>query len=179
MNRRNTAAFKGKRVTRSYYQTINADSSKVFSLICPVKEAEWLDGWDYELMYSESGVAEEGCVFISRTEGEQDTVWVITKRDAERKETEFARITPGSRVAMVRVSIKDTGEGKSGVSITYTITALSEEGSAFIDNFTEDHFAQDMKFWEATMNHYIETGRALPHPNRKNWLKYKPESERD
>jgi hypothetical protein len=29
-----------------------------------------------------------------------------------------------------------------------------------------------MKFWEATMNHYLETGKALPQPDPEHWLKY-------
>ena len=57
-------SFKAKHITRSYEQTINADPSTVFDLLCPVKEAEWLDGWDYTLLHSESGLAEEGCVFL-------------------------------------------------------------------------------------------------------------------
>ena len=74
-------SFKAKHITRSYEQTINADPARVFDLLCPVKEAEWLDGWDYTLLHSESGLAEEGCVFLSRQEGEKDTIWMITKRD--------------------------------------------------------------------------------------------------
>jgi hypothetical protein len=29
-----------------------------------------------------------------------------------------------------------------------------------------------MKFWEATMNHYLETGKALPLSDPEHWLKY-------
>jgi hypothetical protein len=29
-----------------------------------------------------------------------------------------------------------------------------------------------MKFWEATMNHYLETGKALPQSDAEHWLKY-------
>ena len=167
--------FKLKRVTRSYCQTISADPLSVHQLICPVKEAEWLDGWDYTLIYSESGFAEEGCVFISRSKGEADTIWLITKKDDIKKETEFARVTPGSRLARVHITVQAGKNNTSSVKITYTITALSEEGNRFIDHFTQDNFDKDMQFWEATMNHFIETGKPLPHPNPKEWLRYKEE----
>jgi hypothetical protein len=65
-------AFKAKRVTRNCVQTIKAAPSEVHALICPVKEAEWLDGWDYDLIFSQSGFAEAGCVFISRSEGAKE-----------------------------------------------------------------------------------------------------------
>jgi len=172
MNPKTLSGFKAKRVNRNYIQTINAESVKVHSLICPVKEAEWLDDWDYDLIFSNSGFAEKGCVFISRSAGEKDTIWLITKRDDVNCKTVFARITPDSRVAEVTVRIEDSDNDTSRVHINYTITALSEEGNTFIENFTEENFEKDMKFWEATMNHYLETGKALPLSDPEHWLKY-------
>jgi hypothetical protein len=137
-------AFKAKRVTRNCVQTIKAAPSEVHALICPVKEAEWLDGWDYDLIFSQSGFAEAGCVFISRSEGEKETIWLITKRDDRNYETEFARITPESRVACLKVRIEDGGKHISRMHIAYTFTALTEEGNQFIDNFTEENFVKDM-----------------------------------
>ncbi|MBW2468639.1 MAG: hypothetical protein JRE62_05025, partial [Deltaproteobacteria bacterium] len=49
MNSAGDSNFKAKRVTRQYVQTIDAAPSEVHALICPVKEAEWLEGWDYDL----------------------------------------------------------------------------------------------------------------------------------
>jgi hypothetical protein len=164
--------FKAKRVTRQYVQTIDAEPSVVHSLICPVKEAEWLEGWDYDLIYSQSGVAEHGCVFTSQSAGEE-TIWLITKREDTRWETEFARVTPGSRVALVTIQIEDSGHQRSRVHIRYTITALTPAGNQFIENFTEANFVKDMQFWEATMNHYLKTGKALAQSDPQHWLKYK------
>lgn len=172
MNPAQHSNFKAKRVTRNYVQAIQAPPSVVHSLICPVKEAEWLDGWDYHLIFSDSGLAEKGCVFTSKSAGEKDTIWLITKRDDATCETNFARITPDSRVAEVTVRAEDSGRQASRVHITYTITALTEAGNRFIENFTEDNFVKDMKFWEATMNHYLETGKALCQPDPEHWLKY-------
>ena len=164
--------FKAKRVTRSYIQTINAEPSMVHRLICPVREAEWLDGWNCDLIFSQSGFAEAGCVFISRSKGEKDTIWMITKRDDQNYETEFARITPQSRIGCLTVRIEDGGNHTSRMHIAYTFTALTEKGNRFIENFTEENFAKDMKFWEATLNHYLETGRPLPRSDRVHWLNY-------
>jgi hypothetical protein len=166
--------FKAKRVTRQYVQTIDAEPSAVHALICPVKEAEWLDGWDYELIYSQSGVAEYGCVFTSQSAGEE-TIWTISKRDDARYQTEFVRVTPGSRVAVVMIRIEDGGQQTSRVHISYTITALNAAGNAFIDNFTEKNFVADMQFWEATMNHYLKTGKPLAMADAGHWLRYEPD----
>jgi hypothetical protein len=168
-------AFKAKRVTRSYTQTIYAAPAEVHALICPVREADWLEGWDCDLIFSQSGLAETGCIFISRTAGEKETIWLITKRDDRKYETEFARITPESRVASLTVRIEDGGKHTSRLHIAYTFTALTEEGNRFIENFTEENFVKDMQFWEATLNHYLKTGRPLPRSDRAHWLKYESE----
>ena len=154
-------AFNAKHVTRSYEQTIHADADRVFDLLCPVKEAEWLDGWDYSLLYSESGLAEEGCVFLSRQEGEKDTIWMITKRDVQTREIEFVRATPESRIARLAIVVDEEASMVSKVKITYTITALCEEGNRFLEAFTEENFEGAMKFWEASMNYYLETGKKM------------------
>ena len=156
-----SSSFRAKHISRSYEQTINADPSKVFELICPVREAEWLDGWNYTLLYSQSGFAEEGCVFLSRQADEKDTIWMITKRDTENRIIEFVRATPESRIARLTVSVKEKGESTSSVVITYDFTALSEAGNQFIEQYTEEIFTEAMRFWEKSMNHYLETGQTL------------------
>lgn len=155
--------FKAKRVTRSYQQTINASPAKVFPLLCPVREAEWLFGWDCEVIYSESGFAEEGGVFISSSshEGEKGTIWLITKRDEENKEIEFARITPESRVGKLVISVEESEGSNSLVNISYTFTALNKDGNRFVEEFTKEEFIESMKFWKDSMNHYLETGEQL------------------
>jgi len=157
-------SFKAEHVIRSYEQTIKADPARVFDLLCPVKEAEWLDGWDYSLLHSESGLAEEGCVFLSRQEGEKDTIWMITRRDVTKREIEFVRATPESRIAKLTIAVDEKTTNVSKVRITYIITALCEEGNRFLEAFTQDNFEGAMKFWEASMNYYLETGKKLRRP---------------
>jgi hypothetical protein len=157
-------SFKATHVTRSYEQTINADPARVFDLICPVREAEWLDGWDYTLLHSESGLAEEGCVFLSRQEGEKDTIWMISKRDVQNREIEFVRATPESRIARLTIAVDNKAENLSKVKITYVITALCQEGNRFLEAFTPENFETAMKFWEKSMNYYLETGKKLKRP---------------
>ena len=155
------SSFKARHVTRSYEQTIYADPARVFDLLCPVKEAEWLDGWDCTLLHSESGLAEEGCVFLSRQAGEEDTIWMITRRDVQNREIEFVRTTPESRIARLNITVDQNTATASTVKITYVITALCEAGNEFLKAFTQENFEAAMQFWEASMNYYLETGEKL------------------
>ena len=63
-----------KRITRTYRQRINARPETVFPLLCPVKEVQWLDGWEYDMVFSRSSFVEEGCVFMTPGDGEADTI---------------------------------------------------------------------------------------------------------
>ena len=164
MPQKTEPSFKASHITRSYEQTIHADPDRVFDLLCPVREAEWLDGWDHTLLNSQSGLAEDGCVFLSHQEGEKDTIWMITRRDVLNREIEFVRATPESRIARLTIAVKEKAATISKVKITYVITALCEEGNKFLEAFTRENFETAMKFWEASMNHYLETGKKLSRP---------------
>ena len=46
---------------------------RVFPLLCPVQEALGLPGWSAQILHSDSGVAELGCVFRTRAERGEPT----------------------------------------------------------------------------------------------------------
>ncbi|MCK4576041.1 hypothetical protein KAU34_06515 [candidate division WOR-3 bacterium] len=150
-----------KRMTESYVQSIDAETETVFSLLCPVREAEWLAGFNYELIYSESGFVEEGCVFITKHDGLKKTLWIVTKRDSDKKEIEFVFFVFDSIVTKLSIRVNAKNENTSNVSITYMHTALSEGGNRLLEGKTEENFTKRMKFWEKSMNHYIKTGKKL------------------
>jgi hypothetical protein len=39
---------------------IKAPVEQVFPLLCPVRECDWLEGWNCTLLHSGSGLAEKG-----------------------------------------------------------------------------------------------------------------------
>lgn len=153
--------FVAKRSSQSYRQTIHAAPERVFPLLCPVREAEWLDGWTCTMVWSKSGVAEEGVVFTTSQPGEPDTVWVFTRHDPVRREIDFARFTPGSRTCAVRIRVEPAGADASHVHITYTYTGLSEAGNAWVEAYTEEEFRKMFLRWKRSMNHYLRTGTKL------------------
>jgi hypothetical protein len=153
--------FTSKRVTRSYRQTIFAAAKEIFPLLCPVREADWLDGWQYEMIYSESGLAEEGAVFSTPHHDTNQTIWIVTKYDTQNYVIEFARFTPESRTCILKITVTDANNNHSHVDISYTYTALTEMGNSFIDRFTQESFLKSVQFWEDAMNHYIRSGKKL------------------
>jgi hypothetical protein len=157
----NVVAFEAKRIVRTYTQTINGTPEAIFPLLCPVREAEWLDGWAYMMLFSKSGVAEEGAVFSTPSEGEPDTIWVVTRHDPITYEVEFARVTPGSRACTLLIEVRAKDGRSSFVDIVYTYTGLTPSGNAFLDGYTEAVFLEMVQFWERSMNHFLETGNKI------------------
>ncbi len=153
--------FKARHITKEYRQTIHALPDRVFPLLCPVLEAEWLDGWQYTMIYSRSGLVKEGAVFTTPRGGEPDTVWVVTKHDPSNLRVEFTRFTYQSRTCVLKIRVRKRDEKSSYVDIAYTYTGISAAGNRFIDALTDDVFHADMKHWEDAMNHFLRTGNQL------------------
>lgn len=157
----NAPGFEARQVTQQYRQTIDASPEKVFPLLCPVREAEWLDGWRCTMLHSQSGLVEAGAVFSTPREGEPDTVWVVTKYDPSKFRIEFTRFTHRSRICVLKIGVRPRDQSSSYVDIAYTYTGISPAGNQFIDALTEEGFRADMKHWEDAVNHFLKTGERL------------------
>lgn len=150
------------RATRTFVQRIKASPERVFPLLCPVRETEWLDGWTFELLRSASGYAEEGCVFRTQLPGEPETIWIVTRHDAGAGRVEFARVTAGLIATRLCIRVEAAGLGESSVQITYELTPTSQDGvRAVTEHHSEEAFRKSMYWWERSINHFLETGTIL------------------
>ncbi len=133
-------AFNSKKITLGFKQTNNASPEKVFPLLCPVREKDWLDGWNYKMIYSKSGVAEDGCVFTTPHHGENETVWIVTKYDPANFEIAFIRTTPGDSVVRISINLENSGTNATHAFIKYEYTSLSAEQTSYLENGLEKIF---------------------------------------
>lgn len=147
------------RVQRTYTQTLVAGPDKVFPLLCPVREADWLERWDPLLVLSASGVAETDCVFVT-PEDAGEAVWYITRHDPERGFVEMVKILPAVAATRLTIEVRPSGGG-SEATITYAHTSLGPAGDALVEAFTEAAYAQFMRDWEERMNYYLTHGTLL------------------
>jgi len=146
---------------KSYRQTIDASPEVVFPLLCPVREAKWLDGWEYAMVYSVSGSIEQGAVFTTPRAGEEKTVWVVTRHDTEERLVGFTRFTPRASVCVLTIEVAPFGDGHSHVDVCYTYTSIAPEGNRFLDAWSDELFLDAVTFWERSMNHFLRTGSRL------------------
>ena len=148
--------IKPNRVTRTFAQRLVAEPSKVFPLLCPVREADWIDGWDPRIVFSESGVAERDCVFL--TEGSASSaIWYITRHEPENGFVEMIKVTPTITACRLTIQLRPV-EGGSEATVTYAHTSLGAAGDAFVATFTEEYYERFMRNWETWINHYLAHG---------------------
>jgi len=148
-----------QRISKQYVQIIQAKPERIFPMLCPVEEARWLAGWSYQMIYSKSGVAEEGCVF-STPEGDQQAIWINTLRDQATGHIQFTKVIPDISATLLDIHLAEQGE-QTQVTIQYTTTALSDAGQRALELITDELFNRRLAFWEKSMNHYLETGQKL------------------
>jgi hypothetical protein len=150
---------KPNRVVRVYSQRLAGSPAQVFPLLCPVREVDWIEGWDPIAVISESGSAEAGCVFVTSATP-ADAVWVITQHDPDAGVIEMLKLSPGVTVCRLRIELAATAAG-CDARISYEHTSLGAAGDAFVAGFTAEFYEQFIRDWEARLNHYLSTGRRL------------------
>lgn len=146
--------IKPVRATRTYVQRLVAGPAAVFPLLCPVREAEWIDGWDPSLVISESGVAEPDCVFTTSAQP-TDAVWYITRHEPATGFVEMIKITPAVTACRLTIQLRPA-TGGCEAEITYSHTSLGPDGDKFVASFSDEFYRRFMTDWESRLNHYLQ-----------------------
>lgn len=162
-------AFKSYRVVHEFIQTNPAPPERVFPLLCPVREGDWLPGWQYRLIYSDSGIAELGCSFTtpnrpssgSPAQMSSETTWIVTEYDPAGFRIAFVWINPGMIITEIRIQLTPAGNGTTHSQIRYRYTGLSPDGNRELAGYDQKWFEAKMRNWERMINHYLQTGERV------------------
>jgi hypothetical protein len=117
---------------RTARRTLHADAppADVFPLLCPVRERDWVDGWEADVLCSASGHAELGCVFVAYPGSDHEATFVVTRFEPPRA-VEFA-IFDGALVQTLHIELVPA-TGGTEMTWTRAFTATSAEGNAWIE----------------------------------------------
>ena len=166
MNQQNRLeeSTKPRRVKHSFTQSIKGTPEQVFPLLCPVREADWIPGWTTDWVLSNSGVAEQNCMFQTPPRpgaGEVASIWVITRHDVDAFEVEMFKVTPEFTVGNLQISLSAQGKTGTHATISYEFTSLGPLGDTYLEGFTAQWYEKFMQVWEEQMNYYLETGELI------------------
>jgi hypothetical protein len=146
--------FRGKRFISEHSHVVGAAPGVVFPLLCPVREYEWLDGWACDLIYSDSGVAEDNCIFRTSSHG-VPMIWSVSRSEPP-KRIEFVAVAPERHVMRLNIDLEPV---ESGTKLHWMriFTALSETGSEELSHRSP---AADKTVAER-LEYFVKTGKML------------------
>ena len=153
---------KRKRLFLSYQYQFNYPCKDIFQLLCPVREDDWIPGWreQRKLIYTESGVAELGCVFITTNQPHLmgPATWVNNVYKPF-EEIQYSAVNEHI-VYQIGAELKPLGSG-CDVRMTRRWTALTEDAEHFLGKM-ETAVLQKPPDLFSMINNFLETERMRP-----------------
>ena len=149
-----------QRTIKKYTMLLEGNPETIFPLLCPVREYEWIEPWRCTMIYSDSGFAEQDCVF--RTDFPQDgprDAWVLSRYEKPDL-VEFVRVN-GIRAIRYTITLRQTEEGKTESEWRQVITGLNDVGDRYVEGLSDEAFGQRMQLLQEMLNHYLTTGQML------------------
>jgi hypothetical protein len=154
---------KFKRGKKSHTVKLNGTPEQIFPLLCPVREEEWTSGWEndsYELIYTESGFNEEGCIFKTSYPDGNDSLWICTKYDKGNHEVEFLVHIKDIGIRKMNILLKANAEKTTDAKFEYTVTAISVNGNTIVDNL-EEVVIKSASGLGMMINYYLQNGKKI------------------
>ena len=141
------SGFRGEHAIRSHSFDLPMALAEAFALFEPEGERAWAPGWDPRYVYPADGRAQKGMVFVTDAGGEE-TLWLVLRHEPEAGAVEYARVTPGNRVAIVRVLCEANDARSTRITVSYEYTGLSEAGNEYVRSMNVEHFAGFIESWK-------------------------------
>jgi hypothetical protein len=141
------SAFVAERSTRSHSFALDMPLKRAFPLFEPEGERAWAKGWDPKYVHPANGKTEQGMVFTT-SHGGEDTIWMMNRYEPAAGIVEYARVTPGSRVATVLVQCAAIDAGRTRVTVIYVFTGLSEGGNAIVRRMDDEAYRVYIESWK-------------------------------
>ncbi len=150
----------GYRLRKTYSMSLDFPAEQVFPLLCPVREYEWIESWQCDLIHSDTGIAELDCVFKTHfpDDGPEDT-WVVSRYEPPAL-IEFVRIN-ALRSLRYSLSLTRKDDGTTRLIWTQLFTGLSPEGDDLIKGLSDPAYRERMALRERQINHFLSSGKTL------------------
>jgi hypothetical protein len=155
-----TMEFSAVRISKTATILLNENIENVFPLFGPVREMEWADGWEPQILHANDEVAEH-MIFRTKASNIQEECyqWIITRYEPQQHSIEYA-VSANERVWFIAVDCKRYDK-QTLATVTYTYIGLSEAGHQRNREALEKMFTANLTDWEEAINYYLRTGEKL------------------
>ncbi len=139
--------FRPRHVSRTGFITVELPFEETLELFTPEGERRWVDDWQPDYLHRAGGGDEIDTVFRT-SHGGEETFWIVLDHDLEDGTISYSRMTPGSRLGTVAVSVEGIDEGSCWVEVTYELTATSDAGNQTLQRLTPQAYRAMLADWE-------------------------------
>lgn len=143
----------------THRQTFDTTADKLFSLLCPTTEYDWMDGWHCELVYSQSLYHEYNAIFKTNYFNMEE-VWVVSHFQPNRI-IEFVRVSEHVSVK-VDARICDNLDGTCTGDWIINATALTEQGNEALRQMKPED--EPIGVLIDALDHYVKHDAIKPLP---------------
>jgi hypothetical protein len=147
-------------VQRSKTITLSRPLKQVFPMFQPEGEKSWTANWDPQYVWPSDGQPREGLVFTHDNGKGGQSIWTMTRFDEQDHHIEYTVVAPGSHVTQIRIRCEQARPDQTEASVCYTVTPISEEGLAVLEQFAPGDYDKRISVWQLPMEHFFATGEA-------------------
>ena len=133
---------------------VAAPPADVFPLLCPVRERDWIPTWEADVLHSRSGLAELGCVFVTRPSEGRRGAWVVTRHEPPRA-IAFA-VFHGDLVETLAIELAPVAEGTE-LLWSRAYTGLDPAGNDWIEANVPAKVEARLASLEGLLRSYLAT----------------------
>ena len=153
------STFKSKRKLVVFSGTWETTVGELFPLFCPAREADWIPGWDCDLVYTDSGYAEENCIFkTDKSNHAGEALWMFTGYKVNH-DVDFVRVEE-DMIVRARITVTDNNDGTATATWNALHTGLTEKGNEEIDKLPEENPPQASALVKM-IDHYLKKGKTI------------------
>ncbi len=139
-----------KRKVQIFAKEFSASPQEVFKQFCPSREADWINGWTVDLIYTTTGYAEPLCVFRTTESNILGAgIWILTKLEPNKLLEATVFHEDKDIIEFFKIDLIDNGNGTCKGIWTITLTAISEKGNAVIEQISDEEpaFLEDLEYY--------------------------------
>ena len=138
---------------------LSASPDRVFPLLCPVREHEWIPTWRARLVHSRSGFAELDCVFTTDQPGEGKRTWICTRYEPHRA-IGYTSFSSAGYIMRLEIGLQAIADG-TRISWSRRFIATSTEGNDWVARLPPPGASPATQALARLLDHFLTTGEML------------------
>lgn len=151
------------RVSRTGVVEVALHPDQALPLFTARGETLWVPGWSPVYIEPLDGEPVAGGIWLTEDrfpDGRRvEVIWRVERYDPDARIAQYLRVVPGHRVVVVTVECAPWLQGgavHTRATVTYAVTALSDEGQQWLAAWDQAAFDGMLKEWARLLARYLE-----------------------